>query len=60
MNNFRNTNRCHRHAFVYQKIGFPVQNVRTDFTHFGLFDLRNGTFLDRSDQQGDREGRTLR
>jgi len=49
-----------RHAFVHQKIGFPVQNVRADHTHAGLSDVRDGTFSNWRDQQGDGPGRALR
>lgn len=49
-----------RHAFVHQKIGFPVQNVRPHHPHAGLSDVGDGTLLDRSDQQGDGQRRALR
>lgn len=48
------------HAFVHQKIGFPVQDVRADHPHAGLPDVRDGAFPDRRDQQGDGPGRALR
>lgn len=56
----RITIEIHHHAFVHQKIGFPVQIVRAHHSHPGLPDVRNGTFLDWSDQQGDRQRRALR
>lgn len=56
----RNIISTYRNAFLHQKIGFPVQDVRAHDPHIGLPDVWNGTFLDRSNQQGDGSRRTLR